>query len=376
MNRATLCLNDLVMEPAPCVACTDTATLIPPLLSAADIVSKPFVNTVGSNELLHPFYEPMVSCNSDAREGANDSRDVSSTASAGDLPQKNTFIHFDLHLNNRPPTPTSTAPSLLLRRLFKIKDSIQSEGSQCVSSGQELQVHPERDASTCSDHETEVGTSSQHSYGSFASTPTPSEAGSPDGENSAMQKELDFPTDTKEEHRVGAPASSRYLVAEDPPRKNTFIHFNVPATTVDVEEPPTKSAPGILMSRLFKKYDTSSNMVENLQQQNASEPADDNTDGITRLSLGSISVLTDTTDSECSSTPREDMMATQGSYEAHVLGKCKPCNYFLYKVDGCRQGDNCTFCHFCPKGEIKKRKKDKLSVLRKAGLVPYKARVR
>jgi hypothetical protein len=304
------------------------------------------------------------------------SKDISSNASAGDPPQKNTFIHFDLHLNNRPPTPTSTAPSVLLRRKFKINDSSQIEGSQCVSPGQELQLQPGRDASACSDDETEVGTSTQHSYGSFASTPTPSEAGSPDGEDAATQQ-IGFPTDAKDEHRVGTPGSSRSLTAEDPPQKNTFIHFNVPATTGDAAEPPTKSAPGMLMTRLFKKFDTSSNTVENVPQQSTSACTDDSSiEGSTGLSLGSISLLTSTTDSEGSSTPREAMMAEQGSYEAHVLGNCKPCNYFLYKVDGCRQGDKCTFCHFCPKGEIKKRKKDKLSVLRKAGLVPYRVRAR
>ncbi|CAE8651749.1 unnamed protein product [Polarella glacialis] len=30
---------------------------------------------------------------------------------------------------------------------------------------------------------------------------------------------------------------------------------------------------------------------------------------------------------------------------AHRLGKCKPCGYHYFKVDGCRQGDDCEFCH-------------------------------
>merc|ERR1711907_591615 len=36
-----------------------------------------------------------------------------------EIPQKNTFIHFDLHCE-RPSTPTSSAPGVLLQRLFKL----------------------------------------------------------------------------------------------------------------------------------------------------------------------------------------------------------------------------------------------------------------
>jgi len=43
--------------------------------------------------------------------------------------------------------------------------------------------------------------------------------------------------------------------------------------------------------------------------------------------------------------------------EAHTLGMCKPCAYFIVKKDGCRQGAECPFCHLCPKGELKKRRK-------------------
>jgi hypothetical protein len=44
---------------------------------------------------------------------------------------------------------------------------------------------------------------------------------------------------------------------------------------------------------------------------------------------------------------------------AHIRGECKPCAYFLYKEDGCRQGANCQFCHLCSPGELKKRKREK-----------------
>lgn len=53
-----------------------------------------------------------------------------------------------------------------------------------------------------------------------------------------------------------------------------------------------------------------------------------------------------------------------GKDEAHRLGHCKPCAYFLYKEDGCRLGDECSFCHMCSEGEVKRRKKDKHRVMK------------
>ncbi|CAE8586504.1 unnamed protein product, partial [Polarella glacialis] len=42
---------------------------------------------------------------------------------------------------------------------------------------------------------------------------------------------------------------------------------------------------------------------------------------------------------------------------AHHLGKCKPCCYHYFKVDGCRKGDDCEFCHFCSLEDVKERKR-------------------
>eukprot|EP00930_Biecheleria_cincta_P019884 TRINITY_DN15077_c0_g1_i1.p1 TRINITY_DN15077_c0_g1~~TRINITY_DN15077_c0_g1_i1.p1 ORF type:complete len:171 (+),score=31.06 TRINITY_DN15077_c0_g1_i1:55-513(+) len=44
--------------------------------------------------------------------------------------------------------------------------------------------------------------------------------------------------------------------------------------------------------------------------------------------------------------------------EIHDAGLCKPCVY-LEKAITCRWGDSCDFCHFCPPGEIRRRKKQK-----------------
>lgn len=47
----------------------------------------------------------------------------------------------------------------------------------------------------------------------------------------------------------------------------------------------------------------------------------------------------------------------------HGTGNCKPCAWF-HHAEGCRHGTDCEFCHMCPAGEIKKRKKDKQKILR------------
>jgi hypothetical protein len=61
----------------------------------------------------------------------------------------------------------------------------------------------------------------------------------------------------------------------------------------------------------------------------------------------------------------------QSMAELHMLGECSPCAYFYNKQDSCRLGDNCLFCHLCPVGEIKKRKKQKRKTLK-----DYKAQKR
>jgi hypothetical protein len=49
--------------------------------------------------------------------------------------------------------------------------------------------------------------------------------------------------------------------------------------------------------------------------------------------------------------------------EGHGTGACKPCAWF-HHIEGCRHGTDCEFCHLCPNGEIKKRKKEKQKVIR------------
>lgn len=42
---------------------------------------------------------------------------------------------------------------------------------------------------------------------------------------------------------------------------------------------------------------------------------------------------------------------------------CQPCAWF-YKESGCHNGQGCRYCHLCPQGELKNRKKQKIQRLR------------
>lgn len=59
-----------------------------------------------------------------------------------------------------------------------------------------------------------------------------------------------------------------------------------------------------------------------------------------------------------------------GSSE-HGTGICTPCAWF-HKPDGCLNAKDCRYCHLCPEGELKKRKKQKVARMR-LGLVTPKA---
>jgi len=59
--------------------------------------------------------------------------------------------------------------------------------------------------------------------------------------------------------------------------------------------------------------------------------------------------------------PADMELPTVGS-AGHFAGTCKPCAFFHTK--GCRQGTDCEFCHLCEAGERKRRRKEKVAVIR------------
>lgn len=46
---------------------------------------------------------------------------------------------------------------------------------------------------------------------------------------------------------------------------------------------------------------------------------------------------------------------------SHSVGNCSPCAFLHKDPRGCLHGRNCKFCHICPPGELKRRKKEKLA---------------
>merc|ERR1712118_209671 len=58
---------------------------------------------------------------------------------------------------------------------------------------------------------------------------------------------------------------------------------------------------------------------------------------------------------------------------AHDSGTCKPCAFLWkdVKKPGCENGMNCLFCHLCPPGETKRRKKQKMFMRKVAKNLQY-----
>jgi len=55
---------------------------------------------------------------------------------------------------------------------------------------------------------------------------------------------------------------------------------------------------------------------------------------------------------------------------AHQNGDCKPCAYHAFKPDGCRRADECPFCHLCSRRDIKRKKKERIRVLKHQAQTP------
>eukprot|EP00933_Yihiella_yeosuensis_P018848 TRINITY_DN1536_c0_g1_i1.p1 TRINITY_DN1536_c0_g1~~TRINITY_DN1536_c0_g1_i1.p1 ORF type:complete len:348 (-),score=62.57 TRINITY_DN1536_c0_g1_i1:246-1289(-) len=55
--------------------------------------------------------------------------------------------------------------------------------------------------------------------------------------------------------------------------------------------------------------------------------------------------------------------------ELHGTGQCKPCAW-LFKSRGCQNALSCEYCHLCPEGELKNRKKAKVAAIRMGVLAP------
>lgn len=55
----------------------------------------------------------------------------------------------------------------------------------------------------------------------------------------------------------------------------------------------------------------------------------------------------------------------------HGTGQCKPCAWF-WKPRGCSNASSCAYCHLCPAGALKERKKQKVAAIRQGLIEPRK----
>eukprot|EP00933_Yihiella_yeosuensis_P072873 TRINITY_DN81419_c0_g1_i1.p1 TRINITY_DN81419_c0_g1~~TRINITY_DN81419_c0_g1_i1.p1 ORF type:complete len:269 (-),score=58.48 TRINITY_DN81419_c0_g1_i1:141-911(-) len=69
--------------------------------------------------------------------------------------------------------------------------------------------------------------------------------------------------------------------------------------------------------------------------------------------------------------PESSLLESQGS-ALHGTGRCRPCAWF-WKPGSCQNEANCSYCHLCPEGELKNRKKAKVAMMR-LGIVTPKAK--
>lgn len=63
------------------------------------------------------------------------------------------------------------------------------------------------------------------------------------------------------------------------------------------------------------------------------------------------------------------MPATSLGSALHASGSCQPCAWF-WKAVGCKNRSECHYCHACPPGELKQRRKAKLAQMQKRARTP------
>lgn len=64
--------------------------------------------------------------------------------------------------------------------------------------------------------------------------------------------------------------------------------------------------------------------------------------------------------------PTPAKMPSKGS-ALHQQGQCRPCAW-MWKPRGCQNAEICEYCHLCPEGELKHRKKMKIAAIRMGAL--------
>ncbi|CAE8655705.1 unnamed protein product [Polarella glacialis] len=144
--------------------------------------------------------------------------------------------------------------------------------------------------------------------------------------------------------------------------KNIFIHFHVASDEVEGVLRRSSSSPAILQTLWMEEptFQAAEERPWTDDEARTEASAEASTEASADTSLVKSCLL------------EEKLLA-------HRLGKCKPCGYLYFKVDGCRQGDDCKFCHFCSLDDVKDRKRSSKgqarAIKRAAGyMAPFQSR--
>eukprot|EP00930_Biecheleria_cincta_P063660 TRINITY_DN49197_c0_g1_i1.p1 TRINITY_DN49197_c0_g1~~TRINITY_DN49197_c0_g1_i1.p1 ORF type:complete len:342 (-),score=58.80 TRINITY_DN49197_c0_g1_i1:504-1529(-) len=126
--------------------------------------------------------------------------------------------------------------------------------------------------------------------------------------------------------------------------KNTFIHVDDDEDHFDL--PKSKTMPNVYKKQLSLEQQTALahlGMDEDEEDDGPQDPA----------AVGDPAALG---------------LPSKGSV-THGTGKCRPCAWF-WKPQGCQNDLDCGYCHLCPEGELKIRKKSKVQAMRMGALAP------
>eukprot|EP00930_Biecheleria_cincta_P065705 TRINITY_DN5156_c0_g1_i2.p1 TRINITY_DN5156_c0_g1~~TRINITY_DN5156_c0_g1_i2.p1 ORF type:complete len:247 (+),score=41.34 TRINITY_DN5156_c0_g1_i2:53-793(+) len=61
----------------------------------------------------------------------------------------------------------------------------------------------------------------------------------------------------------------------------------------------------------------------------------------------------------------ESLNKMETKWRLHEQKECKPCAYFQEEEDSCPRGEDCSFCHLCPKGALRRMEKQHIIKMQK-----------
>jgi len=156
--------------------------------------------------------------------------------------------------------------------------------------------------------------------------------------------------------------SSQSLRPEDPRLRATKGPSS--STTGSSSSTRAPSSPSALSNATWDKNAPLSGFLQGEgQERSASSPEPGPSKG---RQLGDIAGDISATAAGIETVSKGEPFYSAGS-ELHGTGECAPCMWF-FKPRGCQLGVLCGFCHLCPDGELKQRRKKKDTKLRQIRL--------